>query len=115
VKNLYAACLSRLGLSQTEAAALHGVRLDTVKSWSGGRNQVPNGAWQNLRDYEAAIVDRSEAIREEWEDAGEIRDIDITLSSDDPQNLMALADFLLTTNEQPPIAMSIQRAARRER
>lgn len=59
MKTLYAACLSRLGLSQSGAAALHSVRLDTVKSWSAGRNPVPPGAWADLRAYEAAIVDRS--------------------------------------------------------
>lgn len=46
---LYAAALRRLGLSQAEAAAYHGVRLDTVKSWSAGRNRVPAGAWAELR------------------------------------------------------------------
>ena len=64
MKTLYAACLSRLGLSQAAAAALHGVRLDTVKSWSAGRNPVPDGAWDDLRSLEGEIVDRSETIRE---------------------------------------------------
>src|SRR5690606_5886364 len=76
MKTLYAACLSRLGLSQAQAAALHGVRLDTVKSWSAGRNPIPEGAWAELREYEAQIIDRSEAIREAWEDAGEVRDLE---------------------------------------
>lgn len=46
---LYAAALRLLGLSQSDAAGLHGVRLDTVKSWSAGRNPVPNGIWDELR------------------------------------------------------------------
>lgn len=104
VKTLYAACLSRLGLSQFEAAALHGVRLDTVKSWSSGRNRVPAGAWSDLRTLEAHIVNRSEAIREAWEDAGEIREIDARVNGD-PRNLMALADFVLSTDEMPPISV----------
>lgn len=99
MKTIYAACLSRLGLSQAEAATLHGVRLDTVKSWSSGRNPVPQGAWADLRQLEAAIVDRSEAIREAWEDAGETRDIEARVA--DHLGLMALADFALTTDVRP--------------
>jgi hypothetical protein len=106
VKTLYSACLSRLGLSQAEAAALHDVRLDTVKSWSAGRNPVPEGAWADLRAYEAQIVDRSEAIREAWEDAGEVRDIDASVA--DNRGMMALADFFLTTDEAPPLSMRIR-------
>jgi len=93
VKTLYAACLSRLGLSQPEAATLHKVRLDTVKSWSSGRNRVPDGAWEDLRDYEAQIVDRSEHIRELWEEHGE--PLQVSPTAHDEQGLMALADFVL--------------------
>jgi hypothetical protein len=39
---LFAAILAGLGLSQSEAAAFLDVRLDTVKSWSIGRNRVPD-------------------------------------------------------------------------
>lgn len=107
MKTLYAACLSRLGLSLTKAAALHSVRIDTVKSWSSGRNPVPQGAWADLRAYEAAIVDRSEAIREAWEDAGEVREIDADAHGD-PRALMALADFFLTTDETPPVSVNLR-------
>lgn len=57
MKTIYAACLSRLGLSQAMAADLHGVRLDTVKSWSCGRRTVPEGVYDNLRALEAEIQD----------------------------------------------------------
>lgn len=50
---LYAAALRFLGLSQTEAAELHQVRLDTVKSWSSGRRDVPDHAWETLRQLAA--------------------------------------------------------------
>lgn len=106
MKTLYAACLARLGLSQSEAATLHGSRLDTVKNWAVGRRTVPAGAWDDLRAYEAKIVDRSEAIREAWEDAGEIRDIEARVA--DHAGLMALADFFLTTGEAPPLTMRIE-------
>jgi hypothetical protein len=60
--SLYAACLSRLGLSQARAADLHGVRLDTVKSWSAGRRAVPPGAWDDLRDHARRLQKRVDAI-----------------------------------------------------
>ena len=107
MKTLYAACLSRLGLSQAQAAALHSVRLDTVKSWSAGRNPVPEGAWAELREYEAQIIDRSEAIREAWEDAGEVRDLEAATHGD-PRALMALADFYLTTDARPPVKVRLK-------
>ncbi|QIG79975.1 helix-turn-helix domain-containing protein [Stakelama tenebrarum] len=99
MKTIYAACLSRLGLSQSEAASRHGVRIDTVKSWSAGRNPVPQGAWDDLRAYEAQIVDRSEGIREAWESNGEIREIVATWQ--DARGLMALADFVLNAPVRP--------------
>lgn len=107
MKTLYAACLSRLGLSLAGAAALHAVRIDTVKSWSSGRNPVPAGAWTDLRSYEAKIIDRSEAMREAWEDAGEIRDVAINTHGD-PIALMAAADFALSTDADPPVVVRIK-------
>lgn len=107
MKTLYAFCLSRLGLSQAGAAALHGVRVDTVKSWSSGRNAVPDGAWDDLRAYEARIIDRSEALREAWEDAGEIRDIALDVADD--VGMMAVADFLLSSSANPPVRIKALR------
>lgn len=46
---LYSAALRLLGLSRAEAAALHGVRPDTVNSWATGRRSIPAGAWDDLR------------------------------------------------------------------
>lgn len=107
MKTLYAACLARLGLSQSEAASLHGSRLDTVKNWAVGRRTVPAGAWADLRAYEARIIDRSEAIREAWEDAGEIRDMELQTHGD-PIALMAAADFLLSTDTDPPVTIELK-------
>lgn len=104
MKTLYAACLHRLGLSQAEAAALHGNGLDTIKKRCSGKLGVPPGIWEELRAYEAGIVDRSEAIREAWEDAGEVREIEARW--DDDAGLMALADFILTTRVDPPLAVN---------
>lgn len=96
MKTLYSACLSRLGLSLSGAASLHGVRLDTVKSWSAGRNPVPQGAWDELREYEAGIVDRSEAMREVWESQG-CPALEIDDGDADPVMRMAAADFVLSS------------------
>src|SRR3546814_9413820 len=68
MKTIDAAFLSRLGLSLAGAAQLHGIRVDTVKNWSVGRRTVTAGAWDELRAYEAQIVDRAEAMRELWEE-----------------------------------------------
>lgn len=94
VKSLYAACLSRLGLSQAGAAALHRVDVSTIKHWSSGRRTPPVTIWEELRDLEARTVDASEAIREAWEDAGE--PASISASWQDDTGLMALADFVLS-------------------
>lgn len=96
MKTLYAACLSRLGLTQVEAAVLHGVRPDTVKNWAVGRRTVPQPAWDDLRALEEAIVDRSEAMREIWDAAGS-PSIEIDDSEADAAMLMAAADLILTS------------------
>lgn len=105
MKTLYAACLARLGLSQTEAAALHDVRLDTVKSWAVGRNAPPPAVYDELRAIEAHIVDASEAFREIWP-AGTPIEIDDSEAGHLP--LMAAADFVL--NCDAPVETGRSRA-----
>ena len=116
MKTLSAACLSRLGLAQTEAAGLHGVRLDTVKSWSSGRNRVPQGAWDDLREYEAQIVDLAEEMRERWETSGS-PPVEIDDSETGDIGIMALADFVLGVDASvsigPSAATALARQARR--
>lgn len=51
----YTLLLQACGLSHREAAELHGVRLDTVKSWSSGRNRAPEGVLADLRTLYTAI------------------------------------------------------------
>ena len=48
MKTTFAAAIQLCGLSQQEAADFLGVRLDTVKSWSSGRNPPPAGVWAML-------------------------------------------------------------------
>ena len=45
----FALLLDRCGLSHREAADLCAVRLDTVRSWSSGRNPAPPGIYAELR------------------------------------------------------------------
>lgn len=106
MKTLYAACLSRLGLSQPEASAFHRIGLQVIKNWCVGRTPVPAGIWAELRAYEARIIDRSEAVREAWEDSGEARSIEAETHGD-PVHMMALADFLLSTDEEPPVVITV--------
>jgi hypothetical protein len=47
---LYKVLLDVSGLSQKRAADFHSVRLDTVKSWCGGRNEAPVGVVSELAD-----------------------------------------------------------------
>lgn len=49
------------GLSQAGAAELFGVRLDTVKSWSSGRNRPPEGVWRRLADLFEQIQDAADS------------------------------------------------------
>lgn len=112
---LYAACLRRLGLSQPEAAVLHAVRLDTVKSWCAGRNRPPAGAWDELRALEAAVIDRSEAMREQWADRP--ASVAIGLRDADHAGLVAAADFVLNlpkgvavTDEETEAVLAARRA-----
>jgi hypothetical protein len=59
----YRLLLSRVGLSQADAAALHGVRLDTVKSWCVGRNPAPVGVIKEIRAlYVAQRQSADEAV-----------------------------------------------------
>ena len=53
------------GLSHREAAEFLGVRLDTVKSWSSGRNRAPASVLDDLRHLWAEIdfaSDRAAAL-----------------------------------------------------
>lgn len=56
----FAAALRLCGLSHQEAADFFDVRLDTVKSWSAGRNPVPTGVWGMLADLWRRIEDAAD-------------------------------------------------------
>jgi hypothetical protein len=58
--NPYSVLISYAGLSHREASDFHKVRLDTVKSWSSGRNRAPEGAIDELID----LINRQEQLAE---------------------------------------------------
>lgn len=71
----FASALRICGLSLQEAADYFDVRLDTVKSWSAGRNPAPDGVWmmladlwqriENAADFASADLDPSDkAVRQ---------------------------------------------------
>jgi len=86
VTTAYALLLDRCGLSFPKAAALHDVRSDTVKSWSAGRNPVPAGVIDELRELYARIERAAEAalalIAEKSSGADAI---DLRLAADDAE------------------------------
>lgn len=60
MRTTFSAAIAICGLSQQEAADYLDVRLDTVKSWSAGRNPPPEGAWQMLSDLYRRIEDAAD-------------------------------------------------------
>ncbi len=79
----YALMLARCGLSHREAADLHRVRLDTVKSWACGRNPVPAGAQAELRRLYAQIGRAAEEALAVINAADGADAVEIGLASDD--------------------------------
>jgi hypothetical protein len=69
---LYGLLLQACGLSHREAAALHGVRLDTINSWSSGRRETPAGVIADLRalyrSIAGAAANHAETLREAPDD-----------------------------------------------
>ena len=56
----FAAAIRLCGLSQQQAADFFDVRLDTLKSWSSGRNPAPAGVWAMLADLWRRIEDAAD-------------------------------------------------------
>ena len=76
----------RCGLSHREAADLHRVRLDTVKSWASGRNRPPPGAITELRTLYARIERSARATITQTTRMGPQPDcIELGLASDDTE------------------------------
>ncbi len=77
------------GLSHREAADFLGVRLDTVKSWSSGRNPTPAGALDDLVELAARIdmaADQAVDVMADMTDRhGEPEAVEIGVASDDAE------------------------------
>jgi DNA-binding XRE family transcriptional regulator len=52
--------LSVCGLSQQQAAEFLGVSLQSVKHWSSGRSQPPEGVWRMLADLFERVQDAAD-------------------------------------------------------
>jgi hypothetical protein len=81
----YALLRELCGLSIREAAAFHGVREDTVYSWSAGRRTAPAGAMSELRDLAALIEQAADRWLSAMEapNVQEAREIEIGYPADD--------------------------------
>jgi hypothetical protein len=77
------------GLSHREAAQLLNVRLDTVKSWSTGRNRVPNAVLAELAELaariETAATETLKQIADASEKHGPPSEIELGIASDDAE------------------------------
>ncbi len=82
---LYSLLLQACGLSIREAAELHKVRDDTVKSWSAGRRTPPDGIVEQLRQLYDTIVQAADQAIEtiETESEERLEAIEIGYPADD--------------------------------
>lgn len=120
MKTLYAASLARLGLSHSEAGAIHGLGqngLSTVKQWASGRRSPPPGVWDDLRAYHDSILDAADDLRAAWDEAGGPL-VEISAAQAGGAPLLAAAEFVLGTPPGTPVnegQSEATRAARRSR
>jgi hypothetical protein len=85
---LFALLCQVCGLSHREAAEFHGVRLDTVKSWSAGRNRPPEGVIRDLAQLAERIDHAAAGAAAQIEAmvagrSGRPDEIELGLASDD--------------------------------
>lgn len=80
---LFSVLLKLSGLSLKEASDFFDVRIDTVKSWSAGRNGVPGGVLGQLHD----LLEKQEKAAGEavnlWNNQGEHESLECGVASDD--------------------------------
>lgn len=79
----YRLLLSRVGLSQADAATLHQVRLDTVKSWCAGRSRAPAGVIAELRALYARQKQAAAEALEMIAERPEVGQIELGYAVDD--------------------------------
>ncbi|MCA3359227.1 MAG: hypothetical protein ING02_14620 [Roseomonas sp.] len=79
----YRLLLSRVGLSQADAATLHQVRLDTIKSWCAGRARAPVGVIAELRTLYARQKKAAAEALEMISERPEVGQIELGYAVDD--------------------------------
>lgn len=79
----YRLLLSRVGLSLADAAAMHGVRLDTVKSWCAGRNRAPPGVIAELRALYARQKQAADEVIKAIAGFPEVNKVELGYAADD--------------------------------
>lgn len=82
---LFSQLLAACGLSQTEAAAFLGVRIDSLKSWSSGRREAPAGVWGALWDLAEKQQKAAENGFDAWDEVGQPDQLEFGLASDDAE------------------------------
>jgi hypothetical protein len=89
MRTLFALLIERCGLSHREAGELLDVRIDTVKSWSAGRNRAPVGVIVQLRALyrriESAAGEMAREIERLSARHGAPEAVDIGLACDDAE------------------------------
>jgi hypothetical protein len=87
MKTTFALISDRCGLSHRGSAAFLNVRIDTVKSWSSGRNPAPPWAIDALRKLYARIENAARQAGEQIADVikkhGVLQEIELGIASDD--------------------------------
>lgn len=81
----FALLLQRCGLSHRETAAFLGVRLDTVNSWSSGRNPTPPGAIEELRRLYRRIEHAAAQMITLRAQSGQLGGVELGLAGDDAE------------------------------
>ncbi len=79
----YRLLLSRVGLSQADAATLHQVRLDTIKSWCAGRARAPVGVIAELRTLYARQKNAAAEALQMIAERPEVSQIELGYAADD--------------------------------
>ena len=80
---LFSSILKLSGLSIKEASNFLGVRVDTVKSWSTGRNNPKQGVFDQLHELLITQETAAGEVVKIWEDLGQPEKWELGYAADD--------------------------------